>query len=62
MSSYEIKTVGDLIKKLNTFDKDMPIMHSVIVPSELSRITIQDVNIYGLGGKVIGSHKAVVIR
>ncbi len=59
---YNIKTVGDLIKELNTFDKDMPIMHAVIGPLPIARVTVQNVNEYAVGGKVVGKHKAVIIR
>lgn len=60
--AYSIKTVADLIKELNTFDKDMPIMHNVIQPLEIARVTVQNVNEYAIGGKAVGKHKAVVIR
>lgn len=46
---YNIKTVGDLIKELNKFDKDMPIMHTVIGLSLIARVTVQNVNEYAVG-------------
>ena len=59
---YTIKTVGDLIAELQKYDKDMIVLKSEITPVDIARVIEQDVKRYELGGKVVGTYKAVVIR
>lgn len=62
MKYYTIKTVGDLINELSKHDKGLPIMKSEIIPMDIARLKIQDVNEYGYNGKIKSTYKALVIR